>query len=30
LNIGHSIVCRSLITGLESAVAEMIALMERK
>ena len=28
LNIGHSIVCRSILTGLESAVAEMIALMQ--
>ena len=28
LNIGHSIVCRSLVTGLESAVVEMIALMK--
>lgn len=27
LNIGHSIVCRSLMTGLDSAVAEMIGLM---
>ena len=28
LNIGHSIVCRSVITGLEAAVAEMLALMQ--
>ncbi len=28
LNIGHSIVCRSVVTGLESAVAEMLALMQ--
>jgi pyridoxine 5-phosphate synthase len=28
LNIGHSIVCRSVVVGLESAVAEMIALMQ--
>jgi pyridoxine 5-phosphate synthase len=27
LNIGHSIVCRSLFVGLEAAVAEMIKLM---
>ena len=27
LNIGHSIVSRALTTGLESAVAEMLALM---
>lgn len=27
LNIGHSIVCRSVFTGLEAAVAEMIGLM---
>lgn len=27
LNIGHSIVCRSVFTGLEAAVAEMIRLM---
>ena len=27
LNIGHSIVCRAVFTGLESAVAEMLALM---
>jgi pyridoxine 5-phosphate synthase len=25
LNVGHSIVCRAVITGLESAVAEMLA-----
>ena len=30
LNIGHSIVCRSVTTGLESAVAEMLALMTPK
>ncbi len=29
LNIGHSIVSRALTTGLESAVAEMLALMRR-
>ena len=29
LNIGHSIVCRAVFTGLESAVAEMLALMQR-
>ncbi len=28
LNIGHSIVSRSVVTGLESAVAEMLALMQ--
>ena len=28
LNIGHSIVCRSVIAGLEAAVAEMLALMQ--
>ena len=27
LNIGHSIVCRAVFTGLEQAVAEMRALM---
>lgn len=27
LNIGHSIVCRALFTGLEAAVAEMVARM---
>jgi len=27
LNIGHSIICRSLFVGLEAAVAEMLALM---
>ena len=27
LNIGHSIVCRAVFTGLESAVTEMLALM---
>ena len=27
LNIGHAIVCRAVFTGLESAVAEMLALM---
>ncbi len=29
LNIGHSIVARSFFTGLESAVAEMLAMMDR-
>ena len=28
LNIGHSIVCRAIFTGLESAVAEMLASMQ--
>ena len=28
LNIGHSIVCRAVFTGLESAVGEMLALMK--
>ncbi len=27
LNIGHSIVCRAVFTGLDAAVREMIALM---
>ncbi len=27
LNIGHSILCRSLVTGLDAAVREMLALM---
>ena len=30
LNIGHSIVCRAVFAGLESAVAEMLALMTPK
>ena len=30
LNIGHSIVCRAVFAGLESAVAEMLALMSPK
>ena len=29
LNIGHSIICRAVFTGLESAVAEMLALMQK-
>lgn len=29
LNIGHSIICRAVFTGLESAVAEMLAAMQR-
>jgi len=29
LNIGHSIVCRAIITGMEKAVREMLALMSR-
>ena len=29
LNIGHSIICRAVFTGLESAVAEMLAAIQR-
>lgn len=29
LNIGHSIICRAVFTGLESAVAEMLGLMQK-
>ncbi len=29
LNIGHSIICRAVFTGLESAVAEMLAAMQK-